>query len=407
MPHRPVSILCIASFFKGEAFMQQAKLEGCTVYLLTSSQLQQADWPHESIDEIFFVNDINGEKGNWNMRDVKNGLAYIMRSRYIDKIVSLDDFDVEKGAELREHFRIPGMGVTTSRYFRDKLAMRVKALEENIKVPAFISLFNDEVINNYFETVSAPWLIKPRGEASATGIKKLHNAHDAWATIHSLGDNRHQYLIEQFRPGDVFHADSINAGGKVVFCSVSKYLSTPMEVAHGGGVFRSMLIERNSPDEMAIQKINYEVMKAFGMNYSASHTEFIKDHATGEFVFLETSSRVGGANLAEMIEAGTGVNMWREWARLEAAMAVGKKYMPPAAIDLYAGIVVSLSRFECPDTASFTDTEIVWRMNKNHHIGLIVKADAPEKVKSFLDDYTQRIIKDFHAAMDAPNKSSS
>ena len=228
MPHRPVSILCIASFFKGEAFIQQAKLEGCTVYLITSLQLQQADWPHESIDEIFFVNDINGEKGNWNMRDIKNGLAYIMRSRHIDKIVSLDDFDVEKGAELREHFRIPGMGVTTSRYFRDKLAMRVKALEENIKVPAFISLFNDEVINNYFETVSPPWLIKPRGEASATGIKKLHNAHDAWEIIHSLGDNRHQYLIEQFRPGDVFHADSINAGGKVVFCSVSKYLSTPM-----------------------------------------------------------------------------------------------------------------------------------------------------------------------------------
>ena len=387
--------------------MQQAKQEGCMVYLLTSSQLQHAEWPRESIDEIFFAEDINGEKGNWNMRDVKNGLAYIMRSRHIDRIVSLDDFDVEKGAELREHFRIPGMGLTTSRYFRDKLAMRVKALEENIKVPAFISLFNDTVINNYFETVSPPWLIKPRGEASATGIQKLHNAHDAWQTIHSLGDNRHKYLIEQFRPGDVFHADAINAGGKVVFCRVSKYLSTPMDVAHGGGIFRSMLIEINSTDEMAIQKMNYEVMRAFGMNYSASHTEFIKDHATGEFIFLETSSRVGGANLAEMVEAGTGVNVWREWARLEAAMAIGKKYTPPVSLELYAGIVVSLSRFEHPDSSSFSDPEIVWRMKKNHHIGLIVKADTPEKIKTLLDDYTHRIAKDFHAAMDAPNKSTS
>ena len=387
--------------------MQQAKSDGCIVYLLTSAQLQDADWPRESIDEIFFVNDIDGIKGKWRMREVKNGLAFLMRNRHIDRIVSLDDFDVEKGAALREHFRIPGMGLTTSRYFRDKLAMRVKALEENIKVPAFISLFNDTVINNYFETVTPPWLIKPRGEASAAGIKKIYNAHEGWQIIHALGDNRHEFLIEQFRTGDVFHADAINDGGKIVFCRVSKYLSTPMEVAHGGGVFRSMLIKKDSPDEIAIQKMNFAVMRAFGMNFSASHTEFIKDHETGDFVFLETSSRVGGAYLAEMVEAGTGVNVWREWARLEAALAVGKKYIPPAAMDAYAGIVVSLSKYQNPDTSSFTDPEIVWRMNKDHHIGLIVKAETPEKVKMLLDDYTTRIIKDFHAAMDAPEKATS
>ena len=387
--------------------MQQAKSEGCTVYLMTSSQLQNADWPHESIDEIFYVNDIDGIKGKWRLRDVKNGLAFMMRNRHIDRIVALDDFDVEKGASLREHFRIPGMGLTTSRYFRDKLAMRVKALEENIKVPAFIPLFNDSVINNYFKTVSPPWLIKPRGEASATGIKKIYTAHEGWQIIHALDDKRHEFLIEQFRPGDVFHADCIVDAGKIVFCRVSKYLSTPMEVAHGGGVFRSMLIEKDSPDEIAIQKMNFTVMRAFGMNFSASHTEFIKDHATGEFVFLETSSRVGGANLAEMIEAGTGVNVWREWARLEAAMAVGKKYIPPAVIESYSGIVISLSRHQYPDTSSFTDPEIVWRMNKEHHIGLIVKAETPEKVKLLLEEYTTRILKDFHASMNVPDKASS
>ena len=43
-----------------------------------------------------------------------------MRSKKIDRIVALDDFDVEKGAYLREHFQISGMGQTTARHFRDK-----------------------------------------------------------------------------------------------------------------------------------------------------------------------------------------------------------------------------------------------------------------------------------------------
>ena len=103
---RPLSILCIASFFKGEEFMRAAKEEGCTVYLMTSSQLQNADWPRAHLDDVFYINDINGEKGHWNMDEVINGLAWVMRSRPIDRIVSLDDFDVEKGAALREHFRI-------------------------------------------------------------------------------------------------------------------------------------------------------------------------------------------------------------------------------------------------------------------------------------------------------------
>jgi biotin carboxylase len=397
--NRPLSILCVASFFKGEEFMRSLKESGCTVYLITSNQLKNAPWPHESIDETFYVNDINGEKGVWNMDEVIAGLAWVVRTRPIDRVVSLDDFDVEKGAAIREHFRIAGMGQTTCRYFRDKLAMRVKAAEAGIRVPAFSALFNDDVINHYLDTVAAPWLIKPRGEASATGIKKAHSKDEAWQILNNLGDRRHQFLIEQFRPGDVFHCDALNVDGKVVFNRNSRYLSTPMEVAHGGGVFRSMTIEFDSADDKELHKMNESVMQAFGMNYSASHTEFIKDRETGAFVFLETASRVGGANLAEMVEMSSGINLWREWARVEVAMARGEKYKLPKVRNDYAGIVVSLSRHQWPDTSGFNESEIVWRMNKEHHIGMIVQAKKSERVLDLLNGFTQRVIRDFHAAV--------
>jgi carbamoylphosphate synthase large subunit len=398
-PNRPLSILCIASFFKGEDFMRSLKAEGCTVYLITGNQLKDEKWPSESIDETFYVNDVNGEQGVWNMDEVIAGLAWVMRSRPIDRVVSLDDFDVEKGAAIREHFRIPGMGQTTCRYFRDKLAMRVKAAESGVRVPAFSALFNDAVVNNYLDTVAAPWLIKPRGEASATGIKKAHSKEEAWQILNKLGDKRHQFLIEQFRPGDVFHSDGINVDGKVVFCRNSRYLSTPMEVAHGGGVFRSITIEFGSADDQELHKMNEFVMQAFGMNYSASHTEFIKDRETGAFIFLETASRVGGANLAEMVEMSSGINLWREWARVEVAVALRKKYVLPKARYDCAGIVVSLSRHQWPDTQGFTESEIVWRMKKEYHIGLIVQSNQYARVLELLDAFTQRVLNDFHAAV--------
>ena len=400
-----ITILCIASFFKGEEFMRAAKETGATVFLITSKKLEHKPWPWESIDDVFYMHDDG--KDNWNMEDVVSGLGYVMRTRNIDRIVSLDDFDVEKGAYLRENFRIAGMGQTTARYFRDKLAMRVQAQNEGINVPAFTSLFNDEAINDYIAKTSAPWLIKPRGEASATGIKKVHSAHELWETIHSLGQKRHQYLVEQFRPGDVYHVDALSLDRKIIFSRVSRYLATPMEVAHGGGVFRSITEEFGSKDEKALQKMNEQVMKAFGMNYSASHTEFIKSKEDGKFYFLETASRVGGANLAEMVECSSGINLWREWAKIEIAVARGESYTLPPFRNDYSGIVVSLSRFEHPDNSSFTDKEIAWRMDKEYHIGLIVKSEKQEKVLSLLDEYVVRVKNEFHASMPIGDKPTS
>jgi hypothetical protein len=192
--------------------------------------------------------------------------------------------------------------------------------------------------------------------------------------------------------------------GKVVFSRVSQYLDTPLEVAHGGGIFRSYTIKIGTPEEKALTKMNKAVMEAFGMHYGASHTEFIMSKASGEIFFLETSSRVGGANLAEMVEAASGVNLWGEWARIESATLRKKTYTLPKIKNSYAGIVASLSRFEHPDDSVFSDQEIVWRMHLPWHIGLIVESTSKERVVELLNDYTKRIAEEFHASLPAADK---
>ena len=398
-----LTFLCISSYLKGQDFIQSCKEAGNTVYLLTAKSLEQ-EWPRQFLDDIFFVEE--EARGIWNLEEVKAGLAHLMKSTQIDRLIALDDFDVEKASYLREHFRIPGMGQTTSRYFRDKLAMRIKAFDSGINVPAFSAVFNDEQVNKYADSIEAPWVLKPRFEASATGIKKVHSKDELWNAIHETGDERHNCLVEQFRPGDVYHVDSLTIDGKVIFSQVSQYLNPPFDVAHGGGIFQSAAVEYGSDDDKALKKFNTEVLKSFGMQFSASHTEFIKCHADGKFYFLETSSRVGGAHLAEMVTAASGINLWGEWANIETAKAKGTKYKLPKHKGLYAGIVVSLSKYQNPDDSVFDDKEIVWRLKKDYHIGLIIQSKKRERIQELLDQYAIRIREDFHASAPAPKKSS-
>jgi hypothetical protein len=398
-----MNFLCICTYFKGVEFLKSCKAEGNNVYLLTNQKLKDKAWPRESIEEIFYLKNIENTFDTYQI--VLVGLAAIMRNKKIDRVVALDDFDVEKAALVREHFRIPGMGQTTARYFRDKLAMRMQAQDAGITVPPFCSLFNDIDITEYLQRSSPPWVIKPRSEASAAGIKKVHSFQEAWDNLHSLGDERHNFLIEQFKPGDVYHVDSLTINGKVIFTRCSQYLNTPFEVSHGGGIFRSVTLEHNSEDDAALKKMNEDVMRSFGMKSSASHTETIKCYEDGKFYFLETASRVGGANLAEMVEFSSGINLWREWAKIETIVAVGGTYELPMVEDFYSGIVISLSSHENPDYTPFNDPEIVWKMDEEYHIGLIVRSKDRAKVLELMEKYAS-MIRDlgYHASAPAPDK---
>ncbi len=391
----PLTFLCLASYHKGFEFVRELRRQGCRVLLVTSKSLEHEEWPRESIDEMLYIPDVGKQ---WNAQDTLLGISYAARTRHVDRIVPLDDFDLEKAAALREHLRLPGMGETQTRFFRDKLAMRGRAAAAGLPVPPFVHVLNDDRIREFTERVRPPWILKPRLMAGTIGIRKLHDAADLWQAVNGLDDERSFFLIEQFVPGDIFHVDSIVWRGKVVRATSSRYGVPPFTVSHGGGVFTTRLIERGSTDDRALQGLNASVLAAFGLAYGVSHTEYIHAH-DGRWLFLETSARVGGAHIAELIEISTGANLWAEWARVEVADAQGSAYTAPPDRGAYGGLVVSLARQEWPDTSGYVDPEIAWRLTKHHHVGFIVRSADPQRVEALLDSYVPRIAHDFGAAM--------
>jgi biotin carboxylase len=397
---RPLTFLCITTYEKGQEFMRECKRQGCHVLLLTAQKLREADWPRESLDDTFYL------PAEISLPDIVQAVTHLARTQKIDRIVALDEYDMETAATLREHLRVPGMGLTTMRYFRDKLAMRMKALDRGVRVPDFVPVFNHDDICYYLEHVPGPWVLKPRQEASAIGIKKIHAADDLWPVLEQLGDKQSSFLLEKFVPGDVYHVDSVVSESEVVFASVSKYGKPPMNVAQGGGIFTTCIIPRGSDADKGLREINRELVAALGLVRGVAHTEFIQAHADGHFYFLECAARVGGAYINEMVEAATGINLWREWAGIEVAGGDGTYKFPPVREE-YAGVILSLARQENPDTSGYNDPEVVLRIKKHHHAGLILRSSDPQRLQTLLENYTQRFAAEFLAVEPPREKPTS
>ena len=396
--HRPLTVLCLASYEKGHDFMRECRAQGCRVLLLTSLSLKdKSDFPRDSIDELFYIPDV-GKK--WNLEDTIKSVSYVARHEQIDRIVPLDDFDLETAAALREHLRVPGLGETTTRHFRDKLAMRMQAQEHGIAVPEFVHALNYERLREYMGRVPPPWLLKPRFEASATGIKKISAPAELWPALDALGDRQSFHLVERFVPGDIFHVDTIISEREILFASASRYGNPPLDVAHGGGVFTTRTLAPDSEDARALFDMNRRVLEAMRHVRGVAHTEFIKAREDGRFYFLETAARVGGAHIVELVEAATGLNLWREWAKIEIGRGERPYQLPQLRQD-FAGLIVSLARQERPDTSAYDDPEIVWRLDKQSHAGLIVRSADPARVEQLLDDYACRFARDFFASLPA------
>jgi biotin carboxylase len=401
MPDSIERFLCVASYEKGQDYMRQLAELGVKPVLLTMDKLRDAPWPNDILEEkITMPAGLTNEQ-------ILNTVTWLARGRKFDRLTALDEFDMEVVAQMREHMRIPGIGTTAIAYYRDKLAMRMGARDAGFLVPEFVRVLLHDELLEYMGRVPGPWLLKPRSEASALGIKKITSPDQLWPILDELGDRQSYFLMEQFVPGDIFHVDSIVSEGKVVFSSAHQYGRPPMQVMHEGGVFTTRTVDRASRDWAELTELNSRLAPALGLKRGVTHGEYIRAHADGRFYFLEIAARVGGAFISDLVQFSTGVNLWREWARIDVAHLRGEAYVAPVPREDYAGSVLCLAKEAEPDTSAFNAPEIVYRMKKDHHAGLIVKSENPKRVATLLEEYSQAFASQFLASMPPPDRPTA
>ncbi len=165
---RQGSILCVASYEKGEAFLREVARSGCRVMLLTLDTLVNAPWPREILDEVFTMPDGLTYEQTQEYRYLPGAavVTSIGLSRWMNLICStwppagahaysgdgdIDDRTLSRQADHAvggEAVGLPGAGVHVGPELRRSADVYVVG--------------------------PSPWLLKPRAEASAIGIRKVH-----------------------------------------------------------------------------------------------------------------------------------------------------------------------------------------------------------------------------------------
>ncbi|HUV97825.1 MAG TPA: hypothetical protein VMV98_10175 [Acidobacteriaceae bacterium] len=317
-------ILCMAASHMGHQFLEELANLGCRAVLLTIDEHRNAGWPSDAIGELHSM------PAGMTLQQITNTVTYLARSRKFARIIALDNFNVEIAAALREHLRIPGMGVTTARYFSDRLAARIKAAHMGIAVPACTLVANYEELRHFMQTVPAPWLLTPRSASCGSESRQLHESEQVWRALDALGDHQSGFLLEQSIEGDRMHVDSLTADGTVVFSAVSPYRAASSEGPEAGELLPTTRNSSTTADIERFRRANTALLSSMRMARGVTHTEFLRSNATGEFYFMETSASVDDRCVADMMKESHGLNLWREWARLEVAAMRGEPYALPS-----------------------------------------------------------------------------
>jgi len=396
-------IVCIASEHKGNEFLDECQNAGWHVTLVTRKKLLDEPWMWTSLNNVKTVED------DATIDDYVRAVTNIAGTQPIDRVVGLDEFDVLTAARAREHLQLGGMTSSHALRFRDKLTMRNIAAKAGIPCPEYVGAFNPNDINDYLDRIPGPWVVKPRNEVSAFGIRKCETRDEVWQSLNDLDaretwrDHPSQFLIEKFIVGSVFHVDSVVENGKVMMAGVSQYGRPPFEVSHYGGVFTTSIVPYRSKTRKELEDLNTQLLEAFKYERGVSHAEFLQSAVDGKFYLLEVACRVGGAYIANALEHACNFNLWREWAKIEMATPA-RPYKAPKLRKDYAGVALALANQDVPDTSHYTDEEIVYRVTKPKHVGLIFYSQKQDRVTELLETYSERISVDFLAVAPAKER---
>lgn len=396
-------IVCIASEHKGNEFLEEAQNAGWHVTLVTRKKLLDEQWAWTALNDVKTVED------NASQEDYIRAITNIAGSRAIDRVVGLDEFDVMTAARAREHLQLGGMTSSHALRFRDKLSMRGIAAGAGIPCPEFTGVFNKQSIEEFLESVPGPWIVKPRYEVSAFGIRKCETKEQVWDVLNDL-DNRNnwrdhpsQFVLERFIRGNVFHVDSVVESGKVQAAGVSQYGTPPFSVTHYGGVFTTSIVPYKAKERKELEALNKGLLEAFKYDRGVSHAEFLQSADDGKFYLLEVACRVGGAYIANVLEHACNFNLWREWAKLETSTTESPYKLPKLRKD-FAGVALALANQDQPDTSHYTDAEIVYRVSKPKHVGMIFYSKKQKRLEELLAVYSERISIDFLAVAPAKER---
>ena len=296
----PTTLLCIATYRKGDEFLQECRRQGCRVLLLTEEKLRDADWPRDAIDEFYYV------RRDMPREDIRKGAALprahrAHRShRRARRLRRRDGRDAARVPARAGHGR-------DDRRARFATSWPCACAPAPPASPARSSCTRSTTRRSRSgrRRVPPPWVLKPRGQAAAIGIRKLAIADELWrASTRSATRGRlrpravrawrrvpRRFARVRSRPGRSRRPAATDTadGGR----------------ARGRHLRHADAVGRRPVATALAASSTPRVLHSFGLRpRRVAHG--VHPRPRRPWHFLETSARVGGAYIVDVVEAATG-----------------------------------------------------------------------------------------------------
>jgi hypothetical protein len=229
----------------------------------------------------------------------------------IDRIDSHNEYWLEKEAQLRTDFNVPGIKMDSVENI--KLKSRMKEIFRGAGIPVARGVIVNcrEEVARFIKDVGYPIVLKPDNGVGAAHTHKICTAEDLewfFSTTPKL-----TYFAEEFISGDICTFDGLtDRSGKPAFYTSHIYSKGVMELAREGDHVYYYSLRDIPPD---LVEAGLKTLKAFKVQERFFHIEFFRTSG-GKLIGLEVNMRPPGGFTTDMFNYACDIDIYQEWANV-------------------------------------------------------------------------------------------
>jgi biotin carboxylase len=250
--------------------------------------------------------------------DVIRRVSAWLRGRSVDRLEGIWEVVTVLAARLRELLGIPGMSLDTVQGFRDKQLMKERVQRAGIRVPRSRRARSVDEIIEAARDFGYPIVVKPIAGAGSADTFRITDAADLKAALQRI---RHvdEASVEEFIEGDEYTFETLCIEGRPVYTSVSQYFPNALVARQNEWISPIIFAHRHIDDPKLKDgvEMGMAAIKALGMGTGITHMEWYRK-PSGEAVFGEIACRPPGANMVDLMNYASDIDLFLAWARAVA-----------------------------------------------------------------------------------------
>jgi biotin carboxylase len=250
-----------------------------------------------------------------------------LADRYdVDDVVTVQEHDVERTAQLREILRLPGHSTDDAVVWRNKLLMKQAARRAGIEVAAHAAVECATDLLSFADEHGFPVVVKPRDGAGALGVRVLRDQAELDAflaeDLEIYGPYQSNLMVEAFVDGPMCHVDGLVVNGELRYLYASQYLFALSDYKQ---LHRGRLDATLDPDDPLSVRLVAFTRSVIDALPSPAHFAFHAEvfHTPDDrLVFCEIACRPGGAQNRAIAEVMFGIDPVAGVLRAHAGLPV-------------------------------------------------------------------------------------